>query len=351
MHPVLILLHVFADPLLAELIGVCSLLPFNGTASDRIMVFETAKRPVSNVSTISFKYPSGTVTVPLHAGTLDVRRSTMFAAVGQAASTPHKDKKVKKNKIPRPMNSFMCFGKEYRKKIQQQHPNLDNKGVSKLLGQQWASLSDDERQVYVDQASNLAEEHKRLYPNWKFTRDTSKKRKTNKGNEPPFKASKIAPATPSFPSNPFQFILPTLQQARALPTLTNAEWNSIKQQRNDQLQAVQMVQSLQANPLPQADDFSSTGYVSRGQPQLNQTALSRPDPVATPQLPAISSPASDNVFKEEFVNHTEDSDLSDALPPYHSLPMSRSEQNTVHEPPAYDPPPDFDNVHRIFSPF
>jgi len=84
----------------------------------------------------------------------------------------------KKKRIPRPMNSFMIFGKEQRKLIQQQHPDLDNKSVSKLLGQRWASLPDSQKQVYVDKAKEMAEEHRRLYPDWKFTRDTSKNKKS-----------------------------------------------------------------------------------------------------------------------------------------------------------------------------
>eukprot|EP00049_Salpingoeca_infusionum_P017306 m.352498 g.352498 ORF g.352498 m.352498 type:complete len:363 (+) comp16535_c0_seq1:563-1651(+) len=91
-----------------------------------------------------------------------------------------KKKKKKSGRIPRPMNSFMCFAREYRPRIQSEHPGIDNKDVSKLLGQQWRSLTSAQKQVYNEQAKELAVQHKLDHPEWRFTRDTSKRKKRSK---------------------------------------------------------------------------------------------------------------------------------------------------------------------------
>jgi len=100
------------------------------------------------------------------------------AARGSGSSAaPRKRKKPNNGRIPRPMNSFMCFAKEYRPKLQEANPGTDNKVISKELGRLWKGLSETERQRYIDESERLAEEHKRMYPDWKFTRDTTKNKK------------------------------------------------------------------------------------------------------------------------------------------------------------------------------
>eukprot|EP01147_Barroeca_monosierra_P010913 gene10913-2987_t len=91
----------------------------------------------------------------------------------------HTTRRKRRNKIPRPMNSFMCFAKRYRQILQQENPGLDNKDISRMLGLKWRSLSEDERSIYTEQAKALAHEHRALYPEWKFTRETKKKKRHN----------------------------------------------------------------------------------------------------------------------------------------------------------------------------
>ena len=57
--------------------------------------------------------------------------------------------------IRRPMNSFMIFSQEQRSVVRRQHPNLDNRAISKLLGDKWTKLSEDEKRVYYDRASQV----------------------------------------------------------------------------------------------------------------------------------------------------------------------------------------------------
>eukprot|EP00730_Choanoeca_flexa_P019569 TRINITY_DN9566_c0_g1_i1.p1 TRINITY_DN9566_c0_g1~~TRINITY_DN9566_c0_g1_i1.p1 ORF type:complete len:344 (+),score=78.43 TRINITY_DN9566_c0_g1_i1:1154-2185(+) len=160
--------------------------------------FSTAIACTTSSHTNESTAPSSSSAV--HQTTLDVDRPSLDAAVKaenvdsdaaanthiqsqQAIMTAPGGKNKKKARIPRPMNSFMVFGKEQRKLIQQEHPDLDNKAVSKVLGQRWRSLTDEDRQKYVDEAQRLADEHRILYPDWKFTRET--KRKEKKGKKEP----------------------------------------------------------------------------------------------------------------------------------------------------------------------
>jgi len=53
------------------------------------------------------------------------------------------------------MNSFMLFSQEQRSLVHQQHPNLDNRAVSKVLGDKWTKLSEDEKRVYYERANQV----------------------------------------------------------------------------------------------------------------------------------------------------------------------------------------------------
>jgi len=53
------------------------------------------------------------------------------------------------------MNSFMIFSQEQRSNVRRQHPNLDNRAVSKLLGDMWTKLSEDEKRIYFYRANQV----------------------------------------------------------------------------------------------------------------------------------------------------------------------------------------------------
>lgn len=81
----------------------------------------------------------------------------------------------------RPMNAFMLFAKRYRLEITQKHPGKDNRAISVILGDEWKSLSSEDRKVYILEAKNLAEEHKKIYPDcWKRKRTTQVSSRTNR---------------------------------------------------------------------------------------------------------------------------------------------------------------------------
>lgn len=99
----------------------------------------------------------------------------------QSKSPAAKTAVKKKDRIARPMNSFMIFARDFRAEMREKHPNIDNKEISKMLGQKWKSLNPDEKKIYYDKATAVAEQHKKDHPDWKFIRAPPRKGGKAKG--------------------------------------------------------------------------------------------------------------------------------------------------------------------------
>ncbi|KRT83571.1 hypothetical protein AMK59_4210 [Oryctes borbonicus] len=56
----------------------------------------------------------------------------------------------------RPMNAFLIFCKKHRPIVRRKYPNLENRGVTRILGEWWALLDDSDKNPYKD----LAKEYK-----------------------------------------------------------------------------------------------------------------------------------------------------------------------------------------------
>ena len=55
----------------------------------------------------------------------------------------------------RPMNAFLIFCKNQRRVVQEQNTHLDNRSVTKMLGEMWAAMSKPEKSPYVDMATKV----------------------------------------------------------------------------------------------------------------------------------------------------------------------------------------------------
>ncbi|XP_031336738.1 putative transcription factor capicua isoform X2 [Photinus pyralis] len=86
-----------------------------------------------------------------------------------------------KERIRRPMNAFMIFSKRHRGLVHQQHPNQDNRTVSKILGEWWYALGPEEKKKYHELASEVKEAHFKAHPEWKWCSKDRRKSSTGSG--------------------------------------------------------------------------------------------------------------------------------------------------------------------------
>lgn len=76
-----------------------------------------------------------------------------------------------KSKIPRPMNCFMIFRKQFSaEKLALNPENRSSIGISMAAGTAWRSLPEAEKRFYRDKAEVERKKHRLKYPNYKYAR-------------------------------------------------------------------------------------------------------------------------------------------------------------------------------------
>jgi len=57
--------------------------------------------------------------------------------------------------VKRPMNAFLIFCKRQRSHVREKNPHVDNRSVTRILGDLWANLDVDEKSTYTNLAKQV----------------------------------------------------------------------------------------------------------------------------------------------------------------------------------------------------
>ncbi|XP_055640006.1 uncharacterized protein LOC129777647 [Toxorhynchites rutilus septentrionalis] len=68
----------------------------------------------------------------------------------------------------RPMNAFLIFCKRHRAIVKDRHPNLENRSITKILGDWWANLDKEQKSSYTNLAKQYKDAFFSAHPDFKW---------------------------------------------------------------------------------------------------------------------------------------------------------------------------------------
>ncbi|XP_030377917.1 uncharacterized protein LOC115626652 [Scaptodrosophila lebanonensis] len=108
--------------------------------------------------------------VELHVNLIDGARARMaeVQSNGPNATTGADNEMRPEHHARRPMNAFLIFCKRHRAIVKERYKSLENRAITKILGDWWAALDENEKQCFTDLAQQNKDAFFNANPNFKW---------------------------------------------------------------------------------------------------------------------------------------------------------------------------------------
>ncbi|XP_072234773.1 SRY-box transcription factor 32 [Leuresthes tenuis] len=127
-----------------------------------------------------------------------------------SCNSPEAKSTSTQQRVRRPLNAFIIWTKEERRRLAQLNPDLENTDLSKILGKTWKAMSLAEKRPYMQEAERLRVQHTIDYPNYKYRPRRRKQLKKSSKPQTP-EASPLCSSGFSVPYN-LTYLLQNQQQ-------------------------------------------------------------------------------------------------------------------------------------------